>query len=90
MIPKGKRDFRGIGLVEVLWKVVASLLNRRLMSAIKYQNELHGFRAGRGTGNAALEDKNIQQLMDMREAVLFKVFLDLQNPYNALYQDSCI
>ena len=28
LIPKGKKDYRGIGLVEVLWKVVAAILNR--------------------------------------------------------------
>ena len=32
LIPKGKGDYRGIGLVEVLWKVVAVILNRRLTS----------------------------------------------------------
>ena len=30
LFPNGKRDFRGIGIVEVLWKAVASLLNRHL------------------------------------------------------------
>ena len=29
LIPKGKGDYRGIGLVEVMWKVVAVILNRR-------------------------------------------------------------
>ena len=27
LIPKGKTDYRGIGLVEVMWKVVAAILN---------------------------------------------------------------
>ena len=34
LIPKGKRDYRGIGLVEVMWKVVAVILNRRFTSSI--------------------------------------------------------
>ena len=34
LIPKGKGDYRGIGLVEVMWKVVAVILNRRLTSSI--------------------------------------------------------
>ena len=25
LIPKGKKDYRGIGLVEVMWKVVAAI-----------------------------------------------------------------
>ena len=27
MIPKGKKDYRGIGIVEVTWKVAAAILN---------------------------------------------------------------
>ena len=38
-------------------------------------------------GTAALKAKLIQQLMAMREAVLFEVFLDLQKSYDALYCD---
>ena len=34
LIPKGKKDYRGIGLVEVMWKVVALILNRRLTSSM--------------------------------------------------------
>ena len=30
LIPKGNKDYRGIGLVKVMWKVVATILNRRL------------------------------------------------------------
>ena len=61
-------------MIEFLWKVVASLLNLRLMSAITYHNALHRFRADHGTGTAALEAKLVQQLMSMREAFLFEVF----------------
>ena len=43
LIPKGKGDYRGIGLVEVMWKVVAVILNRRLTSSITFHNVLHGF-----------------------------------------------
>ena len=46
LIPKRKGDFRGIGLVKVLWKAIVSLLNLRLTSAIYFHDTLHGFRAG--------------------------------------------
>ena len=55
LIPKGEKDYRGIGLVEVMWKVVAVILNHRFTSSITYHNALHGFRAGCGTGTATLE-----------------------------------
>ena len=66
LIPKGKKDYRGIGLVEVMWKVVAVILNRRFTSSITYHDALHGFQAGHGTGTATLEDKLLQQLAVIR------------------------
>ena len=62
LIPKGKKDYRGIGLVEVVWKVMAAILNRRFTSSITYHDDLHGFRAGRGTGTATLEAKRSNSL----------------------------
>ena len=84
LIPKGKREFRGIGLVEVTWKVVAVILHRRLTAGIKLHDALHGFREGHGTGTATLEAKLLQQLSSMREEVLYVIFLDLTKVYDAL------
>ena len=66
LISKGKTEYRGIGLVEVMWKVVAAILHRRLTTAITYHDALHGFRAVRGTGTATLEANLLQQLAAMR------------------------
>ena len=85
LIPKEAiRDFRGVVLVEVLWKAVTSLLNRRLTAAITFHDVLHGFWAGRGTGTVALEANLLQHLTAMREVVLFEVLLDLQKAYESL------
>ena len=70
LIPKGKREFRGVGLVEVTWKVVAVILHRQITAGIKFHDALHGFREGRGTGTATLEAKLLQQLAVMKEEVL--------------------
>ena len=88
LISKGKGYFQGIGLVEILWKSVASLLNRRLTAVIYFQDMLHWFQAGRGTGTSALEAMLTQQLTSMREAVLFEVFLDIQKAYDTLERES--
>ena len=90
LIPKGKGDYRGIGLVEVMWKVVAVILNCRFTSSITYHDVLHGFRAGRGTGTATLKAKLIQQLAAMREEVLYVIFLDLTKAYDALDRSRCL
>ena len=88
LISKGaSRDFRGIGMMELLWKTVTSLLNLRLTTTIKLHDVLQGFQAVQGTGTASLKAKLIQQLSAMREAVLFKVFLDLKKEYDALDRD---
>ena len=84
LVPKGKGDYRGIGLVEVMWKVVAVILNRRFTSSITFHDVLHGFRVGCGTGTATLEAKLIQQLAAMREEVLYVIFLDLSKVSYAL------
>ena len=41
LIPKGKRELRGIGMVEVTWKVVAVILHLRLTAGIKFHDALH-------------------------------------------------
>ena len=84
LIPKGNKDYRVIDLVEVTWKVVAAILNRRFTASITYHDFLHGFRAGRSTGTATLEAKMIQQLVDLGEEVLYVIFLDLHKVYDAL------
>ena len=90
LIPKGKGDYRGIGLVEVMWKVMAVILNRCLTSFITFHYVLHGFRAGRGTGTATLEAKLLQQLAAMREEVLYLIFLDPTKAYDALDRSRCL
>ena len=45
LIPKGKGDYRGIGLVEVMWKVVEVILNCRLTSSITFHDVLQDVQA---------------------------------------------
>ena len=44
LIPKGKGDYRGIGLVKVMWKVVTTILNLPFTASITYHDLLHGFK----------------------------------------------
>ena len=90
LILKGKKEYRGIGLVEVMWKAVAAILNQRFTASINYHDFLHGFRAGRGTGTATLEAKLLQQLAALREEVLYMIFLDMHKAYDALDRSRCL
>ena len=84
IIPKGIQEYRGIGLVGVMWKVVAAILHCRLAASITYHDFLHGFRAGRGTGTSTLKAKLIRHLSALREEVVYLIFLDLHKAYDAL------
>ena len=90
LIPKWKKYYRDIVLVEVMWKVVAAILNRRFTTSITYHNSLHGFWAGCGTGTATLEAKLLQTLTALREEVLYVIFLDLHKAYDALDMSRCL
>ena len=44
IIPNSGWGYIGIGLVEVIWKVCASIMNNRLQNDITLPDSLHGFR----------------------------------------------
>ena len=60
LLPKGNGDYRGIGLLEMNWKVIEFINNRRMASKVNFRDALHGIRAWRGTGTACIEAKVLQ------------------------------
>ena len=84
LIPKGGGDYRGIGLLEIVWKVIESIINRRIASKIQFHDSLHGFIANRGTGTACIEAKLLQQLSVMVQKTLYYVFIDLRKAYDTV------
>ena len=55
LIPKGSSgDYRGIGLLEVVWKLIERVVDEWL-SKIELYDALHGFRAKRGCGTGIME-----------------------------------
>jgi retron-type reverse transcriptase len=84
LIPKSDGGVRGIGLLESVWKVISMIIKERMSRTIQFDDMLHGFRPGRGTGTAILEaklhlDKSLQQ-----GKTLSQVFLDLSKDYDTL------
>jgi hypothetical protein len=77
VIPKGCGGFRGIGLLEVIWKVISSIIDSRLKAEIEFDDSLHGFRVERGTITMCVEAKLHMQLACDQLKTLYQIFFDL-------------
>ncbi len=89
LLPKGGGNFRGIGLLNLFWKVVEKIMVRRLGS-IEFHACLHGGLPKRGTGTATIEAKLAQQLAWMGQEPLYQVFVDLRKAYDHIDQERCL
>ena len=90
LIPKGKGEYRGIGLMKVMWKVMEDILNFRVTASINYHEFLHRFWIDHGTGTATLEAKLLHQLAALREEVLYMIFLETHKAYDGLDRSICL
>ena len=90
IISKWKGKYRGIGLVDILWKVFSVVINCWLKRSVMLHNALHVFRTGRWTGTAIIEANMSQQLVGIAHEPLFQVFLDLQKAYYLLDWEWCL
>ena len=71
LLPKGKGDYWGVGIAEVLWKVCAVVVNCCLKRSAVLHDALHWFIEGKGTGTANLEAKMSQHLVGLAHKPLF-------------------
>jgi hypothetical protein len=91
LIPKGVPDqYRGIALLEVVYKLVSSIINKRLADKIKFHRAIHGFCRGRGTGTATIMAKLRMQLAMRTTTPLYWVFLDLKKAYDTLDRERAL
>ena len=90
LIMKGKGEYQGIGLVEVLWKVRSVVVNCHLKNSVMLHDTLHGFREGWGTGTANLDAKLAQQLSGIAHNTLFQVVLHVCKVYDLLGKGRCM
>ncbi len=89
MIPKGGGDYRGIGLLEPVWKCIERVIDHCL-EAIELHDSLHGCCSKRGTGTAIIEAKLAQQLSYLELRPFYGVFLDLWKAFDAMDWEWCI
>ncbi len=89
LTPKGGGKYRGIGLLEPIWKVMERVMDLRL-EKIKLNDSLHGCLAGRGMGTGIIEAKLAQQLAHLEQRRFFGVFIDLKKAFDAMDQGRCL
>ena len=90
LIPKSSAgDYRGIGLLEVVWKLLERVLVRQL-EEIELHDCLHGSRAKRGCGTGIMEAKLAQQLAFVERTPLYVIFVDLRKAYDAMDRGRCL
>jgi hypothetical protein len=80
---KGGGEYRGIGLLEPIWKVLKKVMDLRL-EAIVLHNSLHGCLAFQGTGTGMIEAKLAQQLAHLEQTPFFGSFINLQKAFDAM------
>jgi hypothetical protein len=90
LIPKASGGTRGIGLLEVMWKVCSAIINKRLQQSITFHEALHGFCKEHGTGTATLDAKLQMQLAHIRGIPLYQIFLDLSKAYDTMNRERTI
>ena len=89
-VPKGRREYREIGLRQGGLEVLRDGGQLSSQEECDATQRTPGFREGRGTGNATLEAKLAQQLAGIVHELLFQVFLDLRKAYDSLDRGWCM
>jgi hypothetical protein len=89
LIPKGGGDYRGIGLLEPIWKVIKRIIDHWL-DAFVLHDSLHGCHNKCSTGTAIIEAKLAQQLLHLKLKPFYGVFLDLRKAFDAMDRERCI
>jgi len=87
MIPKPDGGSRGIGLLEVVLKVLECIIDSHVKVKVKFHDCLRGFRAARGTDTAQIEPKLFQQLAGIDQETLFKAYLGWAKAFATFHKE---
>ena len=68
-------------MAEVIWKIIATIINTRIRASISLQNALHGFWKDRGAGTAKLEAKLDQHLAGIYHKPLLHLLLNMEEAF---------
>ena len=78
-------ETQGIGVLEILWKIVEAIIDTRIKTVDMFHEVLHGLHTSRVTSTAIMEIKMAQEIAIIDQEPLFMVVLDLRKTCNNLY-----
>ena len=76
-----KGAVRGIGLLDVIHKIISQIINLQMNEKIKFCELVHGFCKNRGTYTAISEAKIHTQIATCKSTPVYQIYLDLQKAY---------
>ena len=86
VIPKPDGGTHGLGLLEIIWKLMEAIIDTRVNSKVKIHDILNGFVNRRGTGTAIIKAKLQQELTLLMDKILYQLFLDLKKAYDKVHR----
>lgn len=83
-LKKSNGDVRGIGLLEVIHKLIFTIINSRLNNSLSFHDSVHGFRINRGSFTSIGGTKIEAQKHISKNHTLYQVFVDLRKAYDSI------
>jgi Reverse transcriptase (RNA-dependent DNA polymerase) len=78
------QGFRGIALLETIYKIISMIIHIQLTMTVKLHKAIHGFRANHGTGKATMLVKLLMQKAQRQSNSIYMVFFDIKKAYDTL------
>ena len=76
---------RGIGLLEVIQKLVSTIINLRMTNAICFCKVVHGFQKQQGCFTAMGDSKLLIKRAACNGKTIYQIFLDLRKAYKFIH-----
>jgi exonuclease III len=86
LLPKNgmKNEFRGITLLDCVYKLISVCMNERAKEVIKWHEGIHGFRLQRGCQTALFEAKKDMSTREEAGRTYHQIFLDLSKAFDTV------